>query len=43
MDLKFGWEGVDCINLAQDRVQWWTLVSMVINFLNFINEGSFVD
>jgi len=27
---KIGWEGVDCIHLAQDRDQWWALVNTVI-------------
>jgi len=26
-----GWEGVDWIQLAQDRVQWYSLLNMVIN------------
>ena len=25
------WENVDCIHLAQDRVQWWGLVNVVTN------------
>jgi hypothetical protein len=25
-------EGVDLIQLAQGRVQWWALVNMVMNF-----------
>jgi hypothetical protein len=33
MDLReMGLEGVDCINLAQDRDQWRTLVDAVMNF-----------
>jgi hypothetical protein len=28
---KIGWKGVDWIHLAQDRVQWWALVNMVMN------------
>jgi hypothetical protein len=32
MDLtEIGWEGVDWIHLTQDRDQWQTVVSMVIN------------
>jgi hypothetical protein len=27
------WEGVDRIDLAQDREQWWALVNMVMKFL----------
>jgi hypothetical protein len=31
MDLKVrGWEGVDWLNLAQDRAKWWGFVSRVI-------------
>lgn len=33
MDLKkIGGEGMDWINLAQDREKWWTLVNTVMNF-----------
>jgi hypothetical protein len=32
MDLKeIGWDGMDWIDLAQDRGQWKALVSMVMN------------
>jgi hypothetical protein len=32
MDLKGrGWEGVDWLNLAQDRDKWWVFVSRVMN------------
>jgi hypothetical protein len=32
MDIgEIGWEGVEWIQLAQDRGQWWALVNMVIN------------
>jgi hypothetical protein len=32
MDLReIGWDGVDWIDLAQDRDQWRALVSMVMN------------
>jgi hypothetical protein len=32
MDLReIGWGGKDWINLAQDRDQWWALVSTVMN------------
>jgi hypothetical protein len=32
MDLmEIGIDGVDWIRLAQDRVQWWTYVSTVVN------------
>jgi hypothetical protein len=28
---EIGWEGVDWINLAQDRDQWWAFVNTVVN------------
>jgi hypothetical protein len=28
---KIDWEGVEWIHLAQDRDQWWVLVSTVMN------------
>jgi hypothetical protein len=32
MDLRaIGWDGMDWIDLAQDRDQWRALVSMVVN------------
>jgi hypothetical protein len=32
MDLReIGWDDVDWIDLAQDRDQWWALVSTVMN------------
>jgi hypothetical protein len=33
MDLgEIGWEGVECIQLAQDKGQWRAVVNAVINF-----------
>jgi hypothetical protein len=33
MDLReIGRDGVDCIDMAQDRVQWRVLVNTVMNF-----------
>jgi hypothetical protein len=32
IDLReIGWDGVDWIDLAQDRDQWWALVDAVMN------------
>jgi hypothetical protein len=32
MDLReIGWDGMDWIDLAQDRIQWRALVNMVMN------------
>jgi hypothetical protein len=32
MDLReIGWDGVDWINMAQDRNRWRALVNMVLN------------
>jgi hypothetical protein len=32
MDLRdIGWDGVDWIDMAQDRDQWRTLVNMALN------------
>jgi hypothetical protein len=28
---KIGWDGVDWIDMAQDRAQWRALVNMVLN------------
>ena len=34
IDLKQkGWNGVDCINVAQDRDRWRARVNMVMNLL----------
>jgi hypothetical protein len=41
MDLrKIGWEGVVWIHLAQDRDQWWDLVSMVMKLYNLYFPSS---
>lgn len=31
VELKKGQDGVDWINVAQDRDKWWTLVNIVMN------------
>jgi hypothetical protein len=32
MDLReIGWDGVDWIDIAQDREQWWALANTVLN------------
>jgi hypothetical protein len=32
MDIQeVGWEGVDWIDMAQDRERWWALVNAVMN------------
>jgi hypothetical protein len=32
MDLQeVGWEGLDWIDMAQDRDRWWALVNAVMN------------
>jgi hypothetical protein len=28
---EIGWEGVDCIHVAQDRDQWWAILKTVMN------------
>jgi hypothetical protein len=40
MDLReIGWDGIDWIDLAQDRDQWRALVNMVMNFWVPYNPG----
>jgi hypothetical protein len=32
MDLyEMGWEGIDWIDLAQERDRWWAVVNVVMN------------
>jgi hypothetical protein len=28
---EIGWEGMDWIHVAQNSVQWWAVVNMVMN------------
>jgi hypothetical protein len=39
-DIK--WDGMDCIDLAQDRDQWRTLVNTVMNLRIPYNAGKFL-
>jgi hypothetical protein len=38
---EIGWDGMDWIDLAQDRDQWRALVNMVMNFRVPQNAGKF--
>jgi hypothetical protein len=44
MDLReIGWEGVDEIDMVQDRDQWRTLVNTALNLLVPQNGGKFLS
>jgi hypothetical protein len=44
MDLReIGWDGVDWVDLAQDRDQWRALVNTVMNLLVSKNAGKFLS
>jgi hypothetical protein len=44
MDLReIGWDGVDWIDLAQDRGQWMALLNTVINLRVPQNAGNFLS
>ena len=36
------WEGMDCMDLAQDRNRWWALLNAVMNLQVPQNVGNFV-
>jgi hypothetical protein len=43
MDLRaIGWEGVEWMYLAQDRVQWWDFVNTVMNLRVAEKAGNFL-
>jgi hypothetical protein len=37
------WQGVDWINLTQNRDKWWALFNTVMHFLGSIKCSRFVD
>jgi transposase len=44
MDLRdLGWDGVDWIDMAQDRGQWMVPVNMILNLLVPLNAGKFLS
>jgi hypothetical protein len=44
MDLgEIGWDGMNWIDLAQDRNQWMALVNMVMNLQVLENAGNFLS
>jgi hypothetical protein len=40
---EIGWDGMDLIDLAQDRVQWRALVNTVMNLRVLYNAGNFLN
>jgi hypothetical protein len=44
MDLReIGWDGMDWIDLAEDRDQWRALMKMVMNLRVPLNAGNFLS
>jgi hypothetical protein len=44
MDLReIGWDGVDWMDMAQDRDQWRALVNTVLNLQVPLNAGKFLS
>jgi hypothetical protein len=40
---EIGWDGVDWIDMAQDREQWVALVNTVLNLRVSYNGGKFLS
>jgi hypothetical protein len=40
---EIGWDGVDWIDMAQDRDQWRALVNTVLNLRVPLNAGKFLS
>jgi hypothetical protein len=40
---EVGWDGVDWVDLAEDRDQWWALVNMVMNLQVPWDAGKFLS
>jgi hypothetical protein len=40
---EIGWDGMDCIDLAQGRDQWRALLNVVMNFRVPSNAGKFLS
>jgi len=40
---EVGCEGMDWIELVQNRNRWWALVNAVMNIRGFIKSGEFLD